>query len=86
MVTPHANPWDFMETVQVAELDTAFARQKANTVRSFLFAFRNVDWSKQETCNAQTLAMALDHLEDLAAMVMNLANRVDSRHRQSEVE
>lgn len=63
----------------MAELHPEQAKDAAQSARQFLAAFINEDFgelAKPGSHDRRHLAIALDHLEVLSAMVLNLAERV----------
>jgi len=67
----------------MAELHPELAKAKAQTARQFLAGFNGEDFGilREDTPgphDRRHLAIALDYVEELSAMVMNLADRVTS--------
>jgi hypothetical protein len=65
----------------MAELDPRLAKAKAQTALQFLSAFDGEDFGFMREDNPgphdrRHLAIALDHIQELGAMVLNLADRV----------
>jgi hypothetical protein len=65
----------------MAELSPGIAKAKAKTALQFLASFDNEDFGfmredKPGPNDRRHLAMALDHIQELGAMVLNLADRV----------
>lgn len=65
----------------MAELHPELAKAKARTALQFLAAFDGEDFSfmREDTPgphDRRHLAIALDHIQELGAMVLNLADRV----------
>jgi hypothetical protein len=65
----------------MAELDPELAKAKAQTAMTFLAAFNGEDFGvlREDTPgphDRRHLAIALDYVEELSAMVLNLADRV----------
>jgi len=65
----------------MAELHPELAKQKAKVALQFLAAFDNEDFGfmledKPGPHDRRHLAIALDHIQELGAMVLNLADRV----------
>lgn len=65
----------------MAELHPELAKAKANTALQFLASFDNEDFGflREDTPgphDRRNLAMALDYIQELGAMVLNLADRV----------
>lgn len=65
----------------MAELHPDLAKEKANTALRFLAAFDGEDFGfeREETPgphDGRHLAIALDYIQELGAMVLNLADRV----------
>lgn len=65
----------------MAELHPELAKDKALTALEFLASFNGEEFGfaremKPNPHDGRHLAIALDHIEDLAAMVLNLADRV----------
>lgn len=68
------------------ELDTRWAKEKAESARMFLAGFADDDFGEfaapDPFCH-RYLAAALDHIEELSAMVLNLADRVPPNDQAS---
>lgn len=63
----------------MAELYPEIAKETAQSARQFLATFANEDFgefAKPSAHDRRHLAIALDHIEELSAMVLNLADRV----------
>ena len=65
----------------MAELHPELAKEKANTALKFLAAFdvEEFGFKREETPgphDGRHLAIALDYIQELGAMVLNLADRV----------
>lgn len=65
----------------MAELSIDHAKETARTALRFLSSFNGDDFSftmedTPQPNDRRHLAIALDHLQELAAMVLNLADRV----------
>jgi hypothetical protein len=73
-----------MMRYKMAELHPESARDAARKALSFAHAFnsksidqKSVDWQSNEPWPRRIdLAIALDHIEELSSMVLNLADRV----------
>lgn len=72
---------DRRKDTNMAELHPELAKAKANTALQFLASFDNEDFGflREDTPgphDRRNLAMALDYIQELGAMVLNLADRV----------
>jgi len=68
----------------MAELHPELAKATARTALQFLAAFDGEDFGflREDSPgphDRRHLAIALDHIQDLAAMVLNLADRVENK-------
>ena len=67
-------------------LDPRVARDFAHTLRNYLFAFNGQEFSPAtDSIDRQNLAQALDHLEEAAAMILNLSERVSLPAQEESV-
>lgn len=64
----------------MAQLDPRTASDQARAMLRYVDSYRGQKWSALDDPDRQNLAMALDHLMETAAMLLNMAERV------SEVE
>jgi hypothetical protein len=65
----------------MAELSIDHAKETARTALRFLASFDDDDFTMEDTPkpnDRRHLAIALDHLQELASMVLNLADRVQT--------
>lgn len=62
----------------MAELDPDLARATARSALTFAQGFdgRRIDWQGDSTTHIRNLGGALDYVTELAAMVLNLSDRV----------
>ena len=67
----------------MAKLDKRIAVEKAQAARRFLAAFNGQnfgEFSQADPYDRRNLAIALDHLEEMAAMALALADMVPNAH------